>query len=1311
MECPQAKTLQQLLEEKLPADEQQAIQGHLDTCELCQKTIERLAAGGVTWDKTANNLSERPDQEPTALADAVEKLQNVSTDPLQTQAESAAAHLDDDIAFLQPSQKPGSIGRLDKYEILAVVGKGGFGVVLKAFDEDLHRVVAIKVMSPHLASNGAARQRFIREARAAAAVTHENVVTIHEVKGEVKIPYLAMQFVSGQTLNEKIDKAGPLSVKEILRIGSQIAEGLAAAHKQGLIHRDIKPANILLENGIERVKISDFGLARSVDDASVTQSGTVAGTPMYMSPEQANGEQIDHRSDLFSLGSVLYVMATGRPPFRATTTMAVMKRVCEDTPTPVQQVNTDIPDWLGDIFARLHAKKPADRIQTARDVADVLGKHLADVQGGRILVGTSHSTVTLPAAGAAIPGSGAPTSPLAPQVAPKPAAKSSGRGCLVVALIVFLVGALPAGLLALCLVVALYWAVDLRPGGHGEGRGPGDGDGMPPDLVENRLKPKKVQGPDEVPVAPIADGGWVQLFNGKDLAGWDTGTGKNWTVEDGHLVGRFDRDNWRAFLNNGRRYDNFHLRFEVNLNAEAQSDIYVRADDKRTGGYGLKLSPKLNIASLIAVNAKVAGKPTKGEPYTVRADQWILGEIIARGSTIQMKLDGKEVSQARVETVRPGGITLAIQAGTVVRYKKIEIKELPPAATFVVENGILDYAEVHDIDEPAFTKWLEQMKKDDFRPVTLSIQSTKDGQRYTSVAIKEAKKRLWEFTRDDHTVGDMWAKGYVAIAQCLFFDSNGKHHTPVLWVWDPKGSNLGIWHGYKGIVLEKIEDGRKTKVRPVYRSAFQQGGYVYGVVLGAPTDEIWSESDHQSLQECRAWIEKQKAIGWRPVHLYAYGEGAKTLFGTILIQDASGPDWDVSWALTPAEYAAALSTRKAQGFRPHTAVGHDDNDGNRRFSVIWIRFEEPGVSHRESGWMQLFNGKDLTGLKQLPVIGGLWSVDKDGILTGKHDPKGATIAMLPSARSDYVNFHVRAELKMQGKSGTAGLTFRDDPANHQGNLAGVQGSSPSQRQPVLSIHQKSGLSSNVKPRTDMLRDWFTVEIVAQGPKVTYRLDGQTQWEVSDALEQPGPLALKVGTPDCTLLVRKFEVKELPAPEPGWVQLFNGTNLAGWNLGEEPSGVWKVEDGHLVGKGHQGWLMTDRTNFRDFHLRMDAKYVNGTAQLVLRGKGERSSEGYWLNMNNDKGNMHTGALSTSVDFKAHTSIVREERTKPNEWFTLEVIARGKHFQTFVNGEKALDWTDPAPQNVTEGNLRFYLLRKDVELHVKKIEIKELPPAAP
>src|SRR5262249_28241528 len=157
-----------------------------------------------------------------------------------------------------------------------------------------------------------------------------------------------------------------------LRIGRQIAEGLAAAHATDLIHRDIKPGNVLLEGGQHKVKITDFGLARTADDASISQSGIIAGTPMYMAPEQALGQTLDQRADLFSLGSVLYQMVAGRPPFRANTTVAVLKRVAEDRPRAIREIIPETPQWLCNIIAKLHAKNPDDRYQTAREVADVL---------------------------------------------------------------------------------------------------------------------------------------------------------------------------------------------------------------------------------------------------------------------------------------------------------------------------------------------------------------------------------------------------------------------------------------------------------------------------------------------------------------------------------------------------------------------------------------------------------------------------------------------------------------------------------------------------------------------------------------------------------------------------------------------------------------------------------------------------------------------------------------------------------------------------------------------------------------------------
>jgi hypothetical protein len=289
-----------------------------------------------------------------------------------------------DLSFLAPSTEPGSIGRLDHYEILEVIGRGAMGIVLRARDTKLERIVAIKVLAPMLAISAPARQRFVREARAAAAISHDNVIAIYAVEDDSAQPYLVMQFIDGPTLQAKLERTGPLPTSEVLRIGLQIADGLAAAHRQGLIHRDIKPANILLENGIQRVKITDFGLAHAADEDSLIPAGFIAGTPAYMSPEQANGKRVDQRSDLYSLGSVFYALSTGQPPFRGRTTIEVLQAVRADTPRPACEVNRDVPAWLSELIARLHAKDPADRPTSATEVAELLAGtvgHVSNVPG------------------------------------------------------------------------------------------------------------------------------------------------------------------------------------------------------------------------------------------------------------------------------------------------------------------------------------------------------------------------------------------------------------------------------------------------------------------------------------------------------------------------------------------------------------------------------------------------------------------------------------------------------------------------------------------------------------------------------------------------------------------------------------------------------------------------------------------------------------------------------------------------------------------------------------------------------------------
>ncbi len=257
---------------------------------------------------------------------------------------------------------------------------GGMGVVFKAFDGALNRFVAIKMLLPHLASSGAARQRFEREGRAAAAVINDFVLPIYAVYEWQGVPYLVMQYSAGMNLQKRLEAEGPLKLNEVLRIGMQTALGLAAAHAQGLVHRDVKPSNVLLDGSVERAMLTDFGLARAADDASVTRTGLIAGTPQYMSPEQVRGDWVDIRSDLFSLGATLYAMCTGHSPFRGDSSYAVLHRIINHTPRSICEVNADLPDWLNQIVMKLLSKSPNDRFESAAQVAKLLEGCLAHVQ-------------------------------------------------------------------------------------------------------------------------------------------------------------------------------------------------------------------------------------------------------------------------------------------------------------------------------------------------------------------------------------------------------------------------------------------------------------------------------------------------------------------------------------------------------------------------------------------------------------------------------------------------------------------------------------------------------------------------------------------------------------------------------------------------------------------------------------------------------------------------------------------------------------------------------------------------------------------
>jgi len=265
--------LQRLLDDAVPDPLSSEVAEHLATCGECRQQLESLAGQPQWWSEACSGIR-RILADPAAYASSGHDIdaRSVNVASGETDRRSASRPLDEagaesfasDFAvdFLAPSNDPAMLGRMGDCEILEVIGRGWMGVVLKGFQRELNRYVAVKVLAPHLALSGSARKRFEREAQATAAIVNPHVMAIHSVAADAKLPYLVMPFVACESLQQRLDRQGPLDVKDVLRIGLQAARGLSAAHAQGLVHRDVKPANILLEANVDRVMLTDFGLAR-----------------------------------------------------------------------------------------------------------------------------------------------------------------------------------------------------------------------------------------------------------------------------------------------------------------------------------------------------------------------------------------------------------------------------------------------------------------------------------------------------------------------------------------------------------------------------------------------------------------------------------------------------------------------------------------------------------------------------------------------------------------------------------------------------------------------------------------------------------------------------------------------------------------------------------------------------------------------------------------------------------------------------------------------------------------------------------------
>jgi formylglycine-generating enzyme required for sulfatase activity/predicted Ser/Thr protein kinase len=389
MTLPDEVTLRRFLLGRLSATQAATVEAYIDTHPDTAVVLDRLAAA----DEFVSALRGRTGDpavpaEAEALARRLESLPADQTRSVggDSSGEPSGPRTEEDVcAFLASPRGDGELGWLGDFRVLRVLGRGGMGVVFEAEDTRLGRRVAVKAMLPKVAADPNAKARFLREARAAAAVEHDHVVPIHLIAEEGGVPFLVMPFLKGESLDDRLRREGRLPIAEVIRVGREVAEGLAAAHDRGLVHRDIKPHNLWLEGSRGRVKILDFGLARPLKGTGaapeITQSGAVIGTPAYMSPEQGRGLPVDFRTDLFSLGAVLYRACTGRTPFTGPDVASILMALAADTPVDPRRLNPKVPGPLAGLILRLLEKDPAHRPQSAREVASLLAPAVEPLAG------------------------------------------------------------------------------------------------------------------------------------------------------------------------------------------------------------------------------------------------------------------------------------------------------------------------------------------------------------------------------------------------------------------------------------------------------------------------------------------------------------------------------------------------------------------------------------------------------------------------------------------------------------------------------------------------------------------------------------------------------------------------------------------------------------------------------------------------------------------------------------------------------------------------------------------------------------------
>jgi|GEM_PF-1204184 len=530
---------------------------------------------------------------------------------------------------------------LGRYRLLRELGRGGMGTVYEAEDTALKRRVAVKVLPAEVSADRAALQRFVREARSAAALNHPNVVTVHDVGRQGDVWFMAMELIRGESAEIRLRRTS-LDWREATFIVREVCRGLQAAHSAGLIHRDLKPANILLrEDG--GVKLADFGLVRPSDAAAagLTSRHAVMGTPHYMSPEQCRGEVVGHLTDLYSLGATWFALLTGRPPFDGPDAMTIMFAHCS-TPLPdPRSIRPDIPDACARILQRVMSKEPAERFASAAALLTALDELLNEpTQAMRLAVSaedTFHPSVS----------SALPTLIESPAPVRSPGRSQPVRSKMPLR---FAAGALIAtGLLTVAL-----WATGL------------------------------LNSPDPTTPNPAGADVWIPLFNGRDMTGlFAQPTADAWSVKDGLLIGTSQGagTSGMSFCFTRRNdFEDFRCRAEMKLNKPANSGLYFRAIPEAWMPQGYEAQLGAGDFGRLYRNITHTDSPdVRHLSIEIPPDTWFTVEVEASGPRIRIWIDGLQTLEYQETDRRLKRGHIGLQSGNseaMVTVRKFEVREL-----------------------------------------------------------------------------------------------------------------------------------------------------------------------------------------------------------------------------------------------------------------------------------------------------------------------------------------------------------------------------------------------------------------------------------------------------------------------------------------------------------------------------------------------------------------------------------------------------------------------------------------------------------